>query len=161
MRKFSLFLSVFVTMLVFASAAFAGEVFGALIQATEQEKAQKVEFGKAVVEEHMNLLQRRADQPKEGDEEDGAKSQDLDRIKQLQAEILPKLLAGNFDVVVQPAGLIAIETSGIRISLFAPSSEWDKEFRAKVEQSTKGGTFAERVFLTNSANVKKWAEKNK
>jgi hypothetical protein len=150
-------------MLIFANVAFAGEVFDTLIKATKQEKAQKVEFGKAVVEEYINLLQRRADQVRKNDKKHGEfkRRHDLEEIKQLQTEILPKINAGNFDVVVQPAGLIAVETSGRRVALLAPYSAWNKEFRTKVEQRTKGSAYAERVFSTSSVNAKKWKEKNK
>ena len=98
---------------------------------------------------------------KEGGKSEEFARGDEQQIKEIKEKILPQIESNNFDVVVQPGGLVAVETSGRRITLNAPNANWDKEFRAKVEERTKGSAYAERVFKTSASNAKAWEEKNK
>ena len=135
------------------------EIFGTLMEASTDEVSQKIALGKAIVEEFSKLLDRRKDLPNQG-KGDEFKKMDEHQIEEIKNVILPQIEAGNFNLVVQPGGLIAVETADRRITLNAPNQSWDQEFLQSVKNRVKGSAYADRVFQQSSTNNKKWESEN-
>ena len=133
------------------------EVFGTLMEsANADEEKERVAFARAVVEEFAKLVERRMQESAGHDDEKGGafRKDDEKQLQWIKETFLPQIESGDFDLVVRPAGIIAVETSDRRIALNAPDQNWDKEFEESVRKITEGSAFAKKVFDRKESNSK-------
>jgi len=144
------------------------KVYGDLITANREEYNDKIELGIAVIEEYRNLLERSMKEAVDEKQSEESIRHDRNHIKQLNEKILPLIELGYFHVVVQPAGLIAIETTiltedmkelnkdshpvDIRCGLKAPNNNWDNELTKNVQERVRNNPYATRVFQKSVEN---------
>lgn len=106
---------------------------------------EEIAFARVIVEQYADLLERRAEQ---SDPRASAgrsvplRPNDEEQITGIRRIMIPQIRAGKFNIVVQPSGLIAVETDGRRIVLLAPNDHWDDEFRMMVKRKSRGNQFA-------------------
>lgn len=134
------------------------DIFGTLMEASTEEVPEKIALGKAIIEEFSKLLQRRMEE--ENQMKEGMKNMDQHQIDEIKDMWIPKIESGDFDLVVQPGGLIAVETADRRITLNAPKNSWDQEYEQSVRSRVQGNGYAERVFTQSTTNKAKCENEN-
>lgn len=114
--------------------------------AQANELQEKKAFARIIVENYMSLLTRRANFPMQAiKDNDLSAEHDKNQIKEIREQIIPQIKTGDFDIILFPAGLIAVETNDRRIALKAPNDDWDEELKGIVKLCSAGNHYAQKL----------------